>query len=420
MKVQSIKGTKDIIWPEIAKWHHLEQLSRKIFEYYGYQEIRTPIIEQTSLFRKSIGTTTDIVKKEMYTFTDRASRSITLRPEETASIVRAYLEHKLYKKSEIIKLYYMGPMFRCERPQAGRSRQFHQLGVEAIGSYEAYLDIEIIALMHNIVTEIGLRNCKILLNSLGCTKDRSHYKHVLKDILKKELAGLCKDCKQRYAVNPLRILDCKNEDCQKIINKISPPINYLCEDCQEHFEKVKNGLGELGVPYSVDTHLVRGLDYYTRTTFELTHSQLGAKNALCAGGRYDNLISDFGGPQIGACGFAFGIERTLLACEAEKINFEGKKEVSVYIATVDKELYNKAFKLTSNMRRQHINAHVDYQNKSLKAQLRQANKLKVNFVIIIGEEELKKNKFIVKDMEHHMQWEIEEEKLLSFLHEKLI
>lgn len=419
MEMRSIKGTNDIMEPEINKWRYIEKLARHLFESYGYQEIHTPIIEYTNLFKKSIGQTTDIVKKEMFTFKDRGSRSITLRPEETASVVRAYLEHKLYKKSKLVKLYYIGPMFRSEKPQAGRMRQFHQMGVEVIGSYDPYLDAEIIALMYNITTEIGLRNFNILLNSLGCLKDRERYRNILKQELKEELKNLCQNCKQRYNTNPLRILDCKNPHCKKIIKKLPSPIEYICDVCRQHFEKVKESLKAIGVPYTVNSRLVRGLDYYTRTIFELTHSKLGAKNAICAGGRYDNLVSSFGGPKVGACGFAFGIERLIMATEAEKIELKGKERNSIYVAVVNEEVKNEAYKIVNEIRNQRIKAYIDYQDRSLRAQMRQANKLQSKFVIVVGEDELKKGKVVLKDMEAHTQSEISKKDLVPILKEKL-
>lgn len=419
MKTQSIKGTNDIISPEVNKWLIIESLARNIFKLHGYEEVRTPIIELTELFKRSIGEGTDIVQKEMFTFCDRGKRSITLRPEETASIARAYLENKLDKQSGLSKLYYIGAMFRSERPQAGRLRQFHQIGVEAIGSYDPYLDVEVIALMHRFANELGLKEHKIIINNLGCLKDRNNYKKVLKDALKKHLASLCPNCKKRYEINPLRVLDCKDEGCHKIINKLPSLPDCICQECQKHFDNVKDALKDIKIPFSLNPRLVRGLDYYNKTAFELIHNKLGAQNAICAGGRYDNLIKEFGGQETGACGFAFGIERLLMACEAEGIKFKSSENSSVYIAALDSESLRRAFRLINLMRDNRIKAIIDYQNKSLKAQMRQANKLQTKFVIIIGEEELKKDIFILKDMDEHRQSEVKEEELLSILKKKL-
>ncbi len=419
MKIQSIKGTSDITAPEIRKWQYIEELTRELFKIYGYQEIRTPIIEHTDLFTKGIGQATDIVKKEMFTFKDKACRSITLRPEETASVARAYLESKMYKKSKLVKLYYIGPMFRSEKPQAGRMRQFHQIGVEAIGSYDAYLDAEIIDLMQEIVNEIGLKKTKLLLNTLGCLKDRLRYKEVLRSSLDKNLKRLCRDCKVRFKVNPLRILDCKNPQCQKIIERLPVPSDYICSECKEHFDKVKDLLDSLKIDYTFNPRLVRGLDYYTRTTFELIHPDLGAKNAICAGGRYDNLISSFGGPETGACGFAFGLERVLLAKEAERVDFKEKEKDSVYIATVNETNKTEAFKLLKKLHTNHIKAYFDYEGKSLKAQMRQANKLNCKYVIVVGEDELRKKRLTLKDMRAHSQQGVNIKNLISTLNKNL-
>jgi histidyl-tRNA synthetase len=419
MEIHSIKGTVDLIGPEIKKWRYLEKLARDLFESYGYEEIRTPIIEPAILFTKSIGAATDIVKKEMFTFRDRGQRSLALRPEETASVVRAYVEHKLDKKSKLLKVYYLGPMFRSERPQAGRQRQFHQMGVEAIGSYDPCLDVEIISLMHNITAEIGLRGCSLKLNSLGCFNDRKRYLAALKTKLKTEVKNLCPDCKTRFKVNPLRILDCKNSSCRKIIVNLPGPLEYLCPTCKRDLETVEKGLNSIGVAYQLDPHLVRGLDYYTGTTFELRHSKLGAKNALCAGGRYDKLVSDFGGPETGACGFAFGIERLILAADAEGIKLKEEEKNSVYIACTGEDLKERACQLANDLRQDKIKTYLDYQDRSLKAQMRQANKFKCKFVIVVGQEELKNNKVVLKDMEAHTQKQISLNALKSGLKEQL-
>jgi histidyl-tRNA synthetase len=306
-------------------------------------------------------------------------------------------------------------MFRAERPQKGRMRQFYQMGVEAIGSYDPYLDAEIIQLMDQIVTELGLRDYEIVINSLGCGKNKNKYRKALKKYLKPYLNELCKDCQNRYKTNPLRILDCKNSKCQKIINKAPYPLDYLCDECRAHFAKVKKLLTSVGVKYTVNPRLVRGLDYYTRTTFELVHKKLGAKNTICAGGRYDTLVSDFGGPDKGACGFAFGIERLILATKEEGLEIKPEKEISVYLAVIGEEAKEQAFILTNKLRKKSILTYIDYQGKSLKAQMRQANKLNCKYVLVIGEDELKKSKFILKNMRKHSQEEINKEKIVSYL-----
>ncbi len=416
MKIQSLKGTNDILPSEIKKWRLLENTCRTLFELYGYEEIRTPIIEKAELFKRSVGETTDIVQKEMYVFEDKAKRSICLRPEETASIVRAYIQHGLVNKTGLAKLYYLGPMFRSERPQAGRYRQFIQFGVEAIGSYSPHLDAEIIALMDEFVTKIGLKEYEILINSLGCKNDRDIYKKKLSESSLKEkniLDKLCPDCKGRVKSNPLRILDCKNPECRKLIKTLPTPKDCLCHDCQEHFNRVKTLLDSLKINYTEDPLLVRGLDYYTKTTFELIHNGLGAQNTILAGGRYDNLISSFGGQETGACGFAGGMERLLLACEAEKLDLPLKNSISAYIVTLDESFYEYGFDILHELRKNGVKAHISYEAKSLKAQMRQANKFKSRFAIIIGEDEVKNNKYTIKDMQEHKQEVVDKKKLLN-------
>jgi len=416
MKIQSLKGTNDILPSEIKKWQLLENACRTLFELYGYEEIRTPIIEKSELFKRSIGEATDIVQKEMFIFKDKAERSICLRPEETAAVARAYIQHNLANKTGMAKLYYMGPMFRSERPQAGRYRQFNQFGAEAIGSYSPHLDAELIALMDELVTKMGLKEYDILINSLGCKKDRQTYKKKLLDYSLKDkniIDKLCSDCQKRIKSNPLRVLDCKNPECRKLVNKLPTPKDCLCQDCQDHYSKVKTLLDSLKIKYIEDPLLVRGLDYYNRTTFELVHGGLGAQNAILAGGRYDNLISSFGGADTGACGFAGGMERLILACEAEKINLPLKDSISVYIVTLDESFYKYGFDILHTLRKSGIKAHISYEAKSLKAQMRQANKLNSRFAIIIGEDEVKSKKYTLKDMQEHEQELIDKKTLLN-------
>jgi histidyl-tRNA synthetase len=416
MKIQSLKGTNDILPSEIKKWHLLENVCRNLFELYGYEEIRTPIIEKAELFKRSIGEATDIVQKEMFIFKDKGERDICLRPEETAAVARAYIQHNLDNKTGLAKLYYLGAMFRSERPQAGRYRQFNQFGAEAIGSYSPHLDAELIALMDEFIVKVGLKKYTILINSLGCKKDRQAYKKALLDYSLKDkdtLKNLCSDCKRRIKTNPLRVLDCKNPECRKLIKKLPTPQDCLCSDCQDHFQSVKNLLDSLKIKYTEDPLLVRGLDYYNRTTFELVHQGLGAQNAILAGGRYDNLISSFGGAETGACGFAGGMERLLLACESENLILPVKNQLSVYIVTLDEAHYKYGFDILHELRKSGIKAHISYETKSLKAQMRQANKLDVRFAIIIGEDEVKNKKYTLKDMQEHSQELIDKKTLLN-------
>ncbi|MBM3252693.1 MAG: histidine--tRNA ligase [Candidatus Omnitrophica bacterium] len=412
MEIKSVRGTKDILPDEIEKWQNIEHISRQIFSLYGFKEIRTPIIENANLFKRSIGETTDIVEKEMYTFQDIKARTISLRPEATASIVRAYIENNLDKKEGFVKLYYIGPMFRAERPQKGRQRQFHQLGVEAIGSYSPFLDTEIILLLNRLLKNLSITNFVLKINSLGCSEDRKNFTVVLKENLKKHLKGLCEDCNSRFNRNVLRILDCKKESCKKIVRTMPKITDNLCKECVSHFNLFKDMLKEHSVNFTEDKTLVRGLDYYTKTVFEVIHPLLGAQDAIGAGGRYDNLIELFGGPRIGAIGFALGIERLFLACDLDKITYKDTKPC-IYFASIGEPCYREAFSLAEKLRSNGVRAEVDYEGKSLKAQMKEADKLNVSTVAILGEDELKKGEIILRDMKTSSQKSIKIEKLLD-------
>lgn len=398
MVVKRLKGTEDILPDVTPIWMQVEEASRSIFLLYCYREIRTPIIEESSLFTRSVGEETDIVKKQMYAFKDQGGRSICLRPEETASVVRAYIENHIDRKDGFVKLFYMGPMFRSERPQAGRLRQFHQIGVEAIGSYSFYLDAEVILLLSDLLKAYGIEDYTLKINSLGCDADKNKIKERLRKELKHDLNILCEDCNRRYKSNILRVLDCKNPTCKRIITSISLD-GMLCEACSGDFKDLRQILDSFGVVYEVSPLLVRGLDYYTKLVFEVTTRKLGAQDAIAAGGRYDNLVSDFGGPKTGACGFAIGIERVieLLAKTGQQEPKEKKREY-IFIATIGEIPKKEGFKLLGELRKGGIAAEIDFQNKSLKAQMRYADKIKASSVVILGEDELKENKVIVKEM----------------------
>jgi histidyl-tRNA synthetase len=419
MNINSLKGTKDIFWPEIEIWQRIEEISRQIFSRYSYREIRTPIIELTSLFARSIGSSTDIVQKEMYSFKDKGQREICLRPEETASVVRAYIQHSIFRQRKLAKFYYIGPMFRSERPQAGRMRQFHQIGVEAIGSKNPLLDVEIIILLHEILTKVKAKNYVFKINSLGCPDDRKKYKVSLKSAVKPHLKALCTDCKRRYNLNVLRILDCKNKNCCSIITKLPIIRDYLCDRCQEHFDKVIGLLDKYKIPKEIDAYLVRGLDYYTGTTFEVIAKELSGQNAIAAGGRYDKLVAELGGPELGACGFAIGIER-LFGCisEKDKHDLKQKKGLFIYIVYFNEETRLRSFEVLSFLRKNGISADMDYSSlgcPSLKSQMRQANTLGAKYTIIIGENEIKNHILTVKNMKSGQQKKITQEELLNFL-----
>ena len=419
-KYQAIRGTKDILPGESCKWQKIEGLARALFGTYGYSEIRTPVIEETGLFIKSVGEDTDIVKKEMFSFVDRGERNITLRPEGTAPIVRSYLENNLAAASAFQKLYYIGPMFRAERPQAGRLRQFHQVGVEAIGSNSPALDAEVIIVMAKLLESFGIKNHTMKLNNLGCASDKKKLSQALKEIfLKKEVnVLLCGDCKRRAQINPLRVLDCKNEGCRNIIRKSFKEIDFLCAECKTHFEEVRSFLDTANVKYVVDPYIVRGLDYYTRTVFEASCESLGAQNAIGAGGRYDNLVSDMGGPQTGACGFAVGIDRVMLALGNASAENPAKEESGVFVASIGSDAYKKAFSLLGALRDAGIACDIDYESRSLKSQMRSADKLKARFVLIIGDDEIKKSEAVLRDMRTKEQINVAFDKLIEVIKEK--
>jgi len=405
-----IAGTRDILPEEAYWWQKIETISRSIFGLYNYREIRPPLIEEASLFNRSLGESTEIVQKQM--FLVKKGRDIyALRPEGTASVVRAYIENNLDKTDGFTKLYYIGPMFRLERPQKGRLRQFHHLGCEAIGSSDPPLDTEIISLADSLLKGLSISNYKIKINSLGCPEDKKRLAEDLKKGLKDKLTDLCPDCKVRFKQNVLRILDCKNESCIEICAKLGISDSHLCAECLEHFLRVKEGLELLNVDYEVAPHLVRGLDYYNRTVFEITHPDLGAQDALGAGGRYNNLVKSLGGPDIGAVGFALGIERLYLV--SNSLGAKAALNELVYIVSLGEEAGREALKILDLLRKSGIPADTDYENKSLKGAMRKANDLMAKYVIIIGEDELKKNIVTVKDMVTGEQREIKQENLIQ-------
>ena len=397
-KYQSLRGTKDILPEDSRIWRYVEGKISDIFARFGYQEIRTPIFEMTELFVRSIGSSTDIVNKEMYTFPDKKGRSLTLRPEGTAPVVRAYIQNQLYQKDEILKLYYKGPFFRYERPQAGRERQFHQFGVEVLGASSSAIDAEIIYLGYFILKSLGLDNAELLLGSVGCSDCRPKYEKLIVSTLKKSTSKLCDDCQKRYKTNPLRMLDCKNEDCKKQLKKIPPFAGSLCDDCKKYLSETEELLKLLEVSYTISPHLVRGLDYYTRTTFEFVYSGLGAQSTVIGGGRYNNLIKEFGGPSVSACGFAGGMERLISVLKNEGKIPSLSDGLDVFIAQMGGECFKTAFKLLQEIRGVQISADMDYRNGSLKSQFRKADKLKASYVIVIGEDEMKKGIVKLKDM----------------------
>jgi histidyl-tRNA synthetase len=411
MKYKALYGTHDLLPEDSFKWQHLEEKVRKTISLYNYKEIRTPIFEETDLFARSIGQDTDIVQKEMYTFLDQGKRSLTLRPEGTAGVVRAYLEHSLGEKSPLVKLFYFGPMFRQERPQKGRLRQFRQFGVEAIGSLEPSLDAEVIDLSVKICHVLGITDFKLHLNSIGCPVCRPIHRDQFLNYMKDKIDELCEDCKTRFLRNPLRMFDCKKEGCIEQLKDAPVMIDFLCEECKNHYKLVKQYLDELKIDYFEDKTLVRGLDYYTKTAFELKSNLLGTQDTLCGGGRYDLLVEELGGKNTPAIGFAAGIERFLLVLKMEKKLDLEEKNLDLFIATLGDQAKTLAMKLIKELRGKNIICETDYLNRSLKAQMKEANRQKAKKVLIIGEDEIKKGKAILKEMESGEQKEIELQKI---------
>ena len=391
-KINVLKGTKDILPQDVEMWHFVEENALKVFSSFGVKEIRTPIIESTDLFQRGVGETTDIVNKEMYTF-EKSERSITLRPENTAGVVRSYIENGMHRLPSPVKLWYKGPMFRYERPQAGRQRQFHQVGVEMFGIAQPSADAEIILMAENFLKSIGLDDLDVEINSLGCPKCRAQFKENLKNVIRPYLNDLCEDCQSRFEKNPLRLLDCKVPQCQEIFSK--PEIqkvitsDFLCDECSQHYAQLKNYLNELDVKYSENKHLVRGLDYYTRTVFEIKSNNLGSQNAVCGGGRYDNLVEELGGEPTPAIGFAMGMERLIsLLKEKEPVKLDG------YIVSNNT---TEALKLAQELRLQGFNIEMDLSNKKFTKQLEKASKV-ANFALILGEDEINNNKVSIKNL----------------------
>jgi histidyl-tRNA synthetase len=396
--IKAIKGTKDLLYPDTLKWKYLEDTVTRILRNFNYKEIRTPVFEETSLFARSIGEETDIVGKEMYTFNDRSATSITLKPEMTAAVVRAYIEHSLGKQQSLSKLYYIAPMFRQENPQAGRLRQFHQFGAEAIGSVSPMLDVEMIEMVYDILISLGLSDLKVKINSLGIPESREKYKKKLRDYLKDKKNKLSEDSRKRYDKNILRIFDSKVESDQEILKNAPLLIDHLDDESMQDFEVVKELLKAAGIPFEVDARLVRGLDYYTRTTFEIESGKVGSQNALCGGGRYDLLIEQLGGAPTPGVGFAAGIERILLACENEKALNIPEDKLDLYIVRIDKELTSVVYEIGVSSRRADISADFDYLERSVKAQMREANKLNARYVLFVGGDEYQKGQANLKNM----------------------
>lgn len=416
MKITSVRGFKDILPEEIDKWQFVEQTARDVFQDFGYTEIRIPILEKTELFARGIGEATDIVEKEMYTFTDRSGISLTLRPEATASIARAYVENGLYSRDPEAKLFMIGPMFRHERPQKGRLRQFNQIDVEVFGVTDPAVDAEIMVMLIHFLRKVGLKRLELQINSLGCKNCRPSYRKKLKEFILAHERSFCVDCQRRIHTNPLRIFDCKVESCAKIMADAPLLIDSLGVECRDHFQAVRSYLDRLKTPHVVNPRMVRGLDYYLRTGFEVVSFDLGAQNAVTGGGRYDDLISDLGGPEIPGIGFAIGMERLISLLPPDT---GLTKSLRTFIAFVGEDSRAEAFRLAHDLRLKGLAIDIGYGQKSLKSQMRRANKLDCTTVVILGEEELKTRKAVIRDMEAKTQEEVDLDRLAAILVEKL-
>lgn len=400
MLTKAPRGTKDIIPAEAYKWNYLEEKFRDLCRLYGYEEIRTPVFEHTELFKRGVGDTTDIVQKEMYTFKDRGDRDLTLKPEGTAGVIRAFIENKMYAETQPTKLFYITPCFRYERPQSGRQRQFHQFGVEAIGSDAPSLDAEVISLAMQFLGEAGLNDLTVSINSVGCPVCREDYNRLLKDYLAAKAHVLCDLCNDRRDKNPMRVIDCKNETCQANIVDIPLMADHLCDNCKDHFDQLKSYLDEMEIKYVVDKKIVRGLDYYKRTAFEIISNGLGAQSTVCGGGRYDGLVEQIGGPSgYSGIGFGLGAERLLLTLEANGVEIGNPNHTDIFVVTIGDKAKLKSFSILKDLRENHISADKDHLDRSLKAQFKYSNKINAKYTIVIGDDELDKDKATLKNME---------------------
>lgn len=419
MTIQKPKGTQDLLPGEVEKWQHIETHARDLSRRYHFNEARTPMFESTELFLRGVGETTDIVSKEMYTFTDKGDRSITLRPEGTAPVVRAYVENKLYADADPVKLFYIGPMFRYERPQSGRFRQFHQFGVEVLGSKDAAVDAEVIALALQFYEELGLRDLYAEINSVGCTTCRPIHREHLHRHLHGVKGELCADCQVRWERNPLRVLDCKNEKCQLLTKDAPTVLQHLCDECGPHFEALQKHLQAMEVPFKINDRIVRGLDYYTQTAFEIIEKKIGAVSTLCGGGRYNGLVSEIGGNDMPGIGFAMGIERVLLALREQGVDLPLTDSLDCYLVALDENAEIEATRILYLLRKAGISADMDYLNRKMKAQMKAADRSKAKFVAILGEDELKSEAIILKDMASGDQETVKWSELIENINKRL-
>ncbi len=418
MRYKAPRGTRDVLPEESWKWQRLERVFRATADRFGYREIRLPVFEETELFARGIGDATDIVRKEMYTFTDRKGRSLTLRPEGTAGVVRSFIEHNMGRGSRLTKLYYFCPMFRYERPQAGRYRQFWQWGLEAIGSMKPAVDAEIIHFSVSLFESLGLAGAEARVSSAGCPKCTPAYNELLRERLAGSLDQFCDDCQVRYERNPRRMFDCKNEHCLELLKDAPSILESLCDECAEHFARVQDLLTRTSVRFVVDTSMARGLDYYTKTVFEVHHEGLGAQSALCGGGRYDALVEELGGAATPACGVSSGVERLLTALADTGVMAGSEPGPAIYVASLGSDAALAAATVIAELRKS-VSVETDYQGRSLKAQMKEAGKLGAGHVVIIGEDEVARGVAVVKNMTTGEQDEVAADKVAALLSERL-
>lgn len=403
---RAVKGTNDILPENSHNWQFVEGKMLETAALYGFKEIRVPVFEHTEVFLRSVGDTTDVVQKEMYTFDDKGGRSITLRPELTAGVIRSAIEKGLVNGSLPQKVCYIGGCYRYEKPQAGRLREFHQFGVECIGAAAPAADAEVIALANQVLKEIGIDKISLEINSIGCPECRKAYHAALKEYFSNNIDTLCGTCKDRLERNPMRILDCKSPVCSELASKAPVVLDYLCDDCRDHFEKVKANLTAMGISFTVNPHIVRGLDYYTRTVFEFVSGDIGAQSTVCGGGRYDGLVSQMGGPQVASLGFAMGIERLMMVLESRKAEMPKAKTPDIYIVTMGDTAQLKALEICSKLRADGLKAETDICNRGMKAQMKYADKIGAKFTVVLGDNEIASGKAKLRDMEDGTEKEI--------------
>ena len=406
MLTNAPKGTKDLLPGQLHKWHYVEGKFADICRRYGFKEIRTPMFEHTEVFARGIGDTTDVVQKEMYTFNDHGNRSITLKPEGTSGAVRAFIEHKQYAEVQPTKYYYNTDCFRYEKPQSGRLRHFHQFGIEVFGTPNMMADAEVICLAHDFLTDLGITEIELRINSVGCPECRKKYREALKAYLLPHYEDLCGTCKERFERNPMRIIDCKSEICQAIVKDAPRMIEYLCDDCRNAFEDLKSNLTAMGIDFTIDPNIVRGLDYYTKTAFEFVTTKIGAQGTVCGGGRYDHLVEELGGPPIPGVGFGLGIERLLLLMEANNAYFPEENRVDAFIAVMGDAAKAFGLKLARELRAKGITAEMDTLARNIKGQFKYADRLNARYTLVIGDNELEKGVVSLKDMVKSEQREI--------------